>query len=70
MGFGVPISKWLQGPLRPWAEELISKKRLENSGYFDIKQVQQMWQLHLTGQKNYQHQLWSILMFEAWKDAY
>ncbi len=70
MGFGVPISKWLQGPLRPWAEELISKKRLENSGCFDIKQVQQMWQLHLTGQKNYQHQLWSILMFEAWKDAY
>ncbi len=70
MGFGVPINKWLQGALRPWAEELISEKRLENSGHFDVKQVRKMWQEHLTGQKNNQHQLWSILMFEAWKDAY
>ncbi len=70
MGFGIPIGKWLKGPLRQWAEEFISEKRLKSSGFFDVKQVQQMWREHLQGQGNYQHQLWSILMFEAWKEAY
>jgi asparagine synthase (glutamine-hydrolysing) len=70
MGFGVPIGKWLKGPLRPWAEELITEKRLKNSDFFDVQQVRQMWHEHLKGQRNYQHQLWSILMFEAWKEAY
>lgn len=69
MGFGIPLGKWLKGPLRDWTEEFISEKRLENSAYFEVKQVRQMWQNHLQGQGNYQHQLWSILMFEAWKEA-
>ncbi|MBN9412883.1 MAG: asparagine synthase (glutamine-hydrolyzing) [Candidatus Paracaedimonas acanthamoebae] len=68
MGFGIPLGKWLKGPLRDWGEEFISENRLENSAFFEVKQVRQMWQKHLQGQGNYQHQLWSILMFEAWKE--
>lgn len=70
MGFGLPIGKWLKGPLKPWAEELLLEKRLKNNGFLDVKQVRQIWDEHLKGQRNYQHQLWSILMFEAWKENY
>jgi asparagine synthase (glutamine-hydrolysing) len=66
MGFGVPIDSWLRGPLRPWAEEMLSEVRLRREGFFAIKEVRRKWMEHLSGRKNWQYFLWNILMFQAW----
>lgn len=68
MGFGVPLGEWLRGPLRDWAESLLSQERLQHDGFFHPGIVRRKWMAQLTGKENWENQLWSVLMFQAWLD--
>ncbi len=69
MGFGVPIDSWLRNPLRDWAEALLDAGRLHREGFFHPEPVRQKWAEHLGCDCNWQYDLWSILMFQAWLEA-
>lgn len=66
VGFGLPIGAWIRGPLREWAEDLLSKKRINEDGYFFYEPIRLKWKEHIDGKGSWEHSLWNVLMFNAW----
>lgn len=65
-GFGIPLAEWLRGPLRPWAEDLLSEPALRSSGLLAPAPIRRAWLAHQSGRENHQYPLWVILMLQAW----
>ena len=67
-GFAVPVGQWIKEPLRDWAEELLSERRLMAEGWFDPAIIRARWAGHCSGHRDSTAAIWSILMFQAWLD--
>ncbi len=66
MGFGVPLGEWLLGPLKEWAMGLLEEKRLRAEGFLNPHVVKRYWEEHSLKKRDRTHELWNILMFQAW----
>jgi asparagine synthase (glutamine-hydrolysing) len=65
-GFGIPIGSWLRGPLRDWAESLLTPAALAEGG-LTVQPVRDLWAKHLDGRLNGESQMWTVLMYQAWR---
>jgi asparagine synthase (glutamine-hydrolysing) len=66
MGFGVPISHWFRGKLQPFLRETILSEAALKRGLFKPGAVKRLVELHTRGERDYSHQLWTLLMLELW----
>lgn len=69
-GFSIPIKKWLATQFRPMMEELLSAQRIRTEGLFDWPTVERLKVEHLGGRANHSHILWSLMVFQAWRDKW
>jgi asparagine synthase (glutamine-hydrolysing) len=65
-GFAIPIGQWLRGPLRDWAESLLSQQRLNEEGFLHAEPIRNAWVEHLSGKRDWTGRIWAVLMFQAW----
>ena len=63
-GFEPPLGDWLRGPLREWAENLLSQNAMADTPYFDPAPVQAVWKEHKAGVRDWRFELWNVLMFK------
>ena len=67
-GFSLPMAEWLRGPLRSWADELLSISRISEDGYLEPHLIQEKWMAHKKGLKDWSQDLWCVLIFQMWLD--
>ena len=66
MGFGVPIGHWFRGKMQPFLREVVLSEKALRRGLFKPETVRQLIELHTRGERDYSHQLWTLLMLELW----
>jgi asparagine synthase (glutamine-hydrolysing) len=70
MGFQLPLSAWLRGPLRGWAEDLLQEDRLRRQGVLNPDAIRATLAEHLSEQRDRSDHLWTVLMLQSWLDAH
>ncbi len=69
-GFGVPIAKWVKGPLKELFGDLLSHDRIGREGFLNPSCVETLLKDHLAGKKDNRKQLWTLLVWELWVQQY
>jgi len=66
MGFSVPLSKWMRGPLKDvMSRALLNDSVLAQTDFFDMQYLRQIYNKHLSGSHDNSATLWALLMFDA-----
>ncbi len=69
-GFGVPIAKWIKGPLKELFGDLLSIDRMKREGFLNPEYVDELLQDHLLNKRDNRKQLWTLLVWELWAQRY
>jgi asparagine synthase (glutamine-hydrolysing) len=64
MGFVTPISAWFKGPLAGVAEDIATKSRLMDTGWFDRDMLSKAARDHKAGLADHGRLLWQMVMLE------
>lgn len=68
-GFGIPIARWIRGPLKTEFARTLSAERLRIDGHFDTAQVESMLREHWSGKVDHRKKLWTLYAFQKWKES-
>jgi len=61
-GFGVPVDRWLRGPLRQWARERCNDAASYRGLPLERTRIVELLELHLSGRRDVHPLLWAVLM--------
>ena len=69
-GFGIPVARWLRGPLAPVLDRLLAPDLLARQGLFRPEEVARRVAEHRAGVRDHRKPLWTLLMFQLWHETW
>ncbi|MGH9947698.1 MAG: asparagine synthase (glutamine-hydrolyzing) [Pyrinomonadaceae bacterium] len=69
-GFGIPTAQWLKERLNPLMHDMLAPSRLKEQGIFEPDFVQHIIKEHESGTASHHKELWTLLVFQLWHDAF
>jgi len=69
LGFSPPIARWLREGLKPLLLDMLSPVRLKEEGLLNCSEAERLIDEHLSGRKDNHQFLWTLLMWEMWRDS-
>jgi asparagine synthase (glutamine-hydrolysing) len=66
MGFGIPLSRWLNGPLKPWVEACTDPARIAREGLLDPAVVARIVTCADSTDDWAAYKLWAVCIFQSW----
>lgn len=69
-GFGIPVARWLNGPLAGELDRLLDPERIAAAGYLEPAVVSRLIAEHRSGVRDHRKGLWSLMMLEYWRERY
>lgn len=65
-GFTVPISKWINGPLKTDIEKMFIEKELKKIPNLDYEKVLYYFNQHMNGRADFSHIIWRVYVMFKW----
>jgi len=65
-GFKVPLAEWFRTSLANVVREVLLSPAALGRGYFQERELRRLIDAHATGARNYEKQLWILLLLELW----
>ncbi len=70
MGFGIPISTWLQNDLKAFVDKYFDEQFIRQQNIFNYEIIQQIKRSFYHGRIERAEKIWYILMFQMWYDKW
>jgi asparagine synthase (glutamine-hydrolysing) len=70
MGFGIPISNWLQNDLKPFVDMYFDEAFIEKQNIFRNDIIQRVKKSFYDGKIERAEKIWYLLMFQMWYDKW
>lgn len=65
-GFGVPLASWINGELKDFIFDVLSKEKIKKEGFFQYSYIKRLLEEHLANKADNHKQIWTLIMFELW----
>jgi asparagine synthase (glutamine-hydrolysing) len=69
-GFGIPVARWLNGPLAGLLDDRLAPDRLRRQGLLKPEAVARLVAEHRAGVRDHRKPLWTLVSLQLWIDRW